>query len=65
MLQGPKTFLSKAWSGASMVAGTNAMVPVTVKTELPDDPDVLRVRIQEPLLHVSLLKYVDLALPIN
>ena len=49
MLPGAKTFLSKAWSGASMVAGANAMMPVVVKSELPDDPDALRMKIQEHL----------------
>ena len=40
-----RALLSRAWSGASMIAGANNML-LNVKTEIPDDPDKLKNMIQ-------------------
>ena len=44
-----RALLSRAWSGASMVAGTSGML-MNVKKEIPDDPDRLKDMIQARIL---------------
>ena len=53
MRQPPQTFLSKAWSGASMVAGTETMLTSFLEQDLPDDLEALEAHVQDcSLIHV-------------
>lgn len=54
MQREPKTFLSKAWSGSSLAAGTTNMFAAFVKQEqaLPDDEIALQQRVQDSVMSV-------------
>lgn len=47
----PRTFLSKAWSGASLAAGSRNMYAAFVKQEqsLPNDEHLLRLRVEDSI----------------
>ncbi len=54
-MSGPgKTFLSKAWSGGSMIAGTEAMSS-RIKQELPDSIEALEQKVKDPMREACLL----------
>ena len=46
-VEGGRTFLSKAWSGSSMMEAAKLMRAVPVKQELSDDPDELQKQIED------------------
>ena len=54
MQREPKTFLSKAWSGSSLAAGTQNMFAAFIKQEqaLPDDVGALQQRVEDSLMLV-------------
>ena len=51
MQREPRTFVSKAWSGSSLTAGTSNMFAAFVKAEqsLPSDENELLKRVQDSL----------------
>ena len=53
MASEPKSFLSRAWSGASMQQGAASMLTSMVKREMPDDESGLVSLIQDGSLAKS------------
>ena len=49
-----RTFLSKAWSGGSMIAGTEAMSS-RIKQELPDSIEALEQKVKDPMCEACVL----------
>ena len=47
MPQPPQTFLSKAWSGSSMVVGAETMLTSFLEQDLPDDLEGLEAHVQD------------------
>ena len=47
MPQSPQTFLSKAWSGSSMVVGAETMLTSFLEQDLPDDLEGLEANVED------------------